>query len=57
MKIAGISADSFLTRLSAGCSRICIESNSSTPSRAITISPSRAEWGGSRLPSGASSGK
>ncbi len=57
MKIAGISAESFRTRLSAGCRRVCIESKSSTPSRAITISPSRAEWGGSSSPSGASSGK
>ena len=57
MKIAGISAESFFTRLSAGCSRVDIESKSSTPSRAITISPSSAEWGGSRSPSGRSSGK
>ena len=52
MKIAGISAASFLTRLSAGWSRICIESKSSTPSRAITISPSRAEWGRQQLAEG-----
>ena len=52
MKIAGISAASLRTRLSAGCRRICIESKSSTPSRAITISPSSAEWGGSSSPSG-----
>ena len=57
MKSAGISAESLRTRLSAGWSRICIESKSSTPSRAITISPSSAEWGGSRSPSGRSSGK
>jgi hypothetical protein len=57
MKIAGISAESLLTRLSAGWSRICIESKSRTPSRAITISPSSAEWGGSRSPSARSSGK
>ena len=44
------------TRLSAGCSRVCIESKSSAPSRAITISPSSAEWGGSRSPSGAARG-
>ena len=57
MKIAGISAASFRTRLSAGWSRVCIESKSRTPSRAITISPSSAECGGSSSPSGASSGK
>ena len=57
MKIAGISAESFFTRLSAGWSRVDIESKSSTPSRAITISPSSAEWGGSSSPSGRSSGK
>src|ERR687888_614648 len=54
---AGISAASLRTRDSAGCSRICIESKSSTPLRAITISPSSAEWGGSSSPSGRSSGK
>ncbi len=57
MKIAGISAASLCTRLSAGCRRICIESKSSTPSRAITISPSSAEWGGRSSPSARSSGK
>ena len=57
MKIAGISADSFRTRLSAGCSRVCIASKSRTPSRSMTISPSSAECGGSRSPSGRSSGK
>ena len=49
MKRAGISADSLLTRLSAGWSRICIASKSSTPSRSMTISPSRAESGGKQL--------
>jgi hypothetical protein len=44
-------------RLSAGWSLVCIESKSSTPSRAITISPSSAEWGGSSSPSWRSSGK
>jgi len=44
-KIAGISADSLRMRLSAGCRRVCMESKSSTPSRAITISLSSAEWG------------
>ena len=44
-------------RLSAGCRRICIESKSSRPSRAITISPSSAEWGGSSSPSGAQLGE
>ena len=50
-------AESLRTRDSAGWSRICIESKSSAPSRAITISPSSAEWGGSRSPSGRNSGK
>src|SRR5207244_9201220 len=54
---AGISAESLRTRDSAGWSRICIESKSRTPSRAITISPSSAEWGGSSSPRGRSSGK
>ena len=51
MNSAGISF-ARLTRLSAGWSRICIESKSRTPSRAMTISPSSAEWGGSRSPRG-----
>ena len=49
MNSAGISAESLRTRDSAGCSRICIESKSSTPSRAITISPSSAECGGKQV--------
>ena len=57
MKSAGISADSLRTRDSAGCSRICIESKSSTPSRAITISPSRAEWGGKQVAEGTQLGE
>ena len=56
-KVAGISADSLRTRLSAGWSRICIASKSSAPPRAMTISPSSAEWGGSSSPSARSSGK
>ncbi len=54
---AGISPASLRIRLSAGWSRICIRSNSSLPSRAITISASSAECGGSSSPSGRSSGK
>ena len=57
MNCAGISADSLRIRLSAGWSRSCIESKSSLPFFEITISPSSAEWGGSSLPSGSSSGK
>ena len=48
MKRAGISAASFRTLLSAGCSLVCMASKSSTPSRSITISPSSADRGGSR---------
>jgi hypothetical protein len=57
MNVAGISAERRLIRDSAGCRRICIESKSSIPSREMTISPSTAECGGSRSPSGRSSGK
>jgi hypothetical protein len=57
MNCAGISAESLRIRDSAGWSRICIESKSRTPSRAITISPSSAECGGNSSPSGRSSGK
>ena len=57
MNCAGISAESFRIRLSAGWSRSCIESKSSWPFFAITISPSSAEWGGKSFPSGSSSGK
>jgi len=42
MKRAGISPASRSIRLCAGCSRICIASKSTAPSRVITISPSRA---------------
>ena len=56
-KRAGISAESLLTRLSAGWSRVCIASKSRTPSRSMTISPSRAESGGRSFSSGRSSGK
>ena len=56
-KPAGISAESLFTRLSAGWSRICRASKSSAPSRSTTISPSTADFGGSRSPSSASSGK
>src|SRR5690348_15110737 len=44
-------------RDSAGCNRVCIASKSSAPSRAITISPSSADPGGSSSPNGRSSGK
>ena len=57
MNRAGISAESLRIRLSAGWSRICIESKSSPPFFEMTISPSSAEWGGSSFPSGSSSGK
>jgi hypothetical protein len=56
-KVAGISAASLRTRLSAGWRRICIASKSSAPWRAITISPSSAERFGISSPSGRSSGK
>ena len=54
---AGISPESLLMRLSAGWRRVCIASKSIAPSISITISPSIAERGGSRSPSGRSSGK
>ena len=57
MNEAGISAESRRILLSAGCRRICIASKSSASSRTMTISPSSAERGGRRSPSGASSGK
>ena len=57
MKRAGISAESLFTRLSAGCSRICIASKSRTPSRSMMISPSSADSGGRSLSSARSSGK
>ena len=57
MNVAGISAESFRTRLSAGWSRVCIASKSRTPSRSMTISPSSAERAGRSFPSGSSSGK
>ena len=56
MNVAGISAASLRTRDSAGWSRVCIESKSSTPSREITISPSSAEWGGAGRRAGAARG-
>jgi hypothetical protein len=40
MNMAGISADNFLTRLSAGWSRICSASNDNSPPRSISSSPS-----------------
>ncbi len=57
MNSAGISLASLLTRLSAGWRRICIESKSRTPLRAITISPSSAVCGGMSSPRAPSSGK
>ena len=45
IRIAGVSTDSLLMRLSAGCTRICSASNDSVPSSGIASSPSTTKLG------------
>ena len=50
MKIAGVSADSLRTRLSAGCSRICKASNDRVPSTGMASSPSSTKSSAGQRP-------